>query len=82
MNSESRLILENWETVRDFVPANKRLDVAIQWLRSFEEFGVDPGDFHDLVGEDKILEEAYHVLFGEDPEEELSEDAFEYDDDN
>ncbi len=74
MNSESRLILENWEAVRDHIPANKRLDVAIQWLRQFEEYGIDPGEFADLAGEDKYLEEAYNTLYGEDPEAEYEDD--------
>ncbi len=66
MNSESRLILELWETVRDTIPAAKRTDVAMQWLRSFEEYSFDSEDFADLVGEDKNLEEAYHTLYDED----------------
>lgn len=82
MNSETRLVLENWESVRDYVPANKKLDVAIQWLKSFEEFGIDPGDFADLVGEDKILEEAYTMLYGEDSQEPDAEYDESYDYEN
>lgn len=83
MNSETRLVLENWESVRDYVPANKKLDVAIQWLKSFEEFGIDPGDFADLVGEDKILEEAYTMLYGDDSQEPDAEydDSYEHEND-
>lgn len=68
MNSESRLILEVWESVRDFVPTAKRTDIAQALLRSFEEFGTDPGLFADLRGEDKNLEEAFETLYGEDEE--------------
>jgi hypothetical protein len=73
MNSESRLILEVWESVRDFVPAPKRPDIAEQMLRRFEEYGFDPGDYADLVGEDKYLEEAFNVLYAAEEEESLEE---------
>ncbi len=78
MNSEARLILEVWEAVRDHIPAGKRPDTAEQLLRRFEEYGVDPGLFQDLVGEDKYLEEAFETLYGEDPEAEYVD----YDDDD
>jgi hypothetical protein len=68
MNSESRLILEVWEATRDHIPAAKRSDVAQTLLRSFEEFGMDPGDFADLKGEDKNLDEAFDTLYGDDPD--------------
>lgn len=76
MNSESRLILEVWEATRDHIPAAKRSDIAQTLLRSFEEYGMDPGDFVDLKGEDKYLEEAFETLYGEDPEA----DYVDYDD--
>lgn len=75
MNSESTLILENWEAVRDYIPQAKRVDVAVQWLKQFEEYGMDPGLFHDVVGEDKYLEEAFNALYGEDPEAEYEDDS-------
>lgn len=82
MNSESRLILEIWETVRDLIPAPKRVDIAQQHLRFFEEYGFDSEDFADLIGEDKYLEEAYKTLYEEDPEEDVDsydEDGYEED---
>lgn len=82
MNSESRLISELWEAVRDTIPAPKRSDIAQQWLRFFEEYGFDTEDFADLIGEDKYLEEAYKTLYEEDPEEDVDsydEDGYEED---
>jgi hypothetical protein len=75
MNRESRLVLEVWEATRDFIPVVKRADVALTLLRSFEEFGIDPGDFVDLKGEDKHLEEAFQTLYGDDPEAEYEDDV-------
>lgn len=77
MNSESRLILELWETVRDTIPAPKRTDVALNWLRSCEEYGFDSVDLGDLVGEDKNLEEAFNLLYDE--EEDDDDQDYEYD---
>ncbi len=83
MNSEARLISEIWETVRDLIPAPKRSEIAQQHLRAFEEYGFDPEDMADLIGEDKYLEEAYKTLYEEDVEEaadEYDEDGYEGDD--
>lgn len=74
MNSEARLILEVWDSVRDFIPAAKREDVASLMLRSFEEYGFDPEDFADLVGEDKTLEEVYNLLYDTAEEDYYDED--------
>jgi hypothetical protein len=77
MNSEARLILEVWDSVRDFIPTPKRQDIAEQVLRRFEEYGVEPESFHDLVGEDKYLEEAFNTLYGDDPEiDPVDEDGY------
>lgn len=75
MNRETTMILETWDTVKDYVPAAKRLDIAIQWFRSFEEFGIDPGDFKDVIGEDKILEEAFNTLYGGEEEPSYDDDG-------
>lgn len=80
MNSEARLISELWETVRDTIPSAKRSDTAQQWLRAFEDYGFDRLDMADLVGEDKYLEEAYNVLYGEDEEESEEEYDSDYED--
>lgn len=77
-SSESRLILELWENVRDQLPAAKRTDVAVVWIRAFEDYGFEPEDMADLIGEDRNLEEAFQLLYGDD-EEDFDED---YDDDS
>jgi hypothetical protein len=77
MNSESRLVLEVWEATRDFIPSGKRSDVAQTLLRSFEEFGIDPGEFGDLKGEDKNLDEAFDTLYGDEDHAEYDEDSHE-----
>lgn len=73
MNSEARLISEIWETVRDIIPAPKRQEIAQQHLRAFEEYGFDPEEMADLIGEDKYLEEAYKTLYEEDEPEAVDE---------
>lgn len=73
-SSESRLILELWENVRDQIPAAKRTDVAVTWIRAFEDYGFEPEDMADLIGEDRNLEEAFQSLYGEDEEDFDDED--------
>ena len=68
MNIESKLILEIWESVRDAIPPAKRIDVAQQHLRFFEEYGFEIEEMSDILGEDKVLDEAFKTLYEEDEE--------------
>jgi len=70
MNSESSLVMELWEQIKEFVPAARRTDTAITILRSFEEFGFTDSDLKDLVDEDDNVTAAYRIVF----------DTVEYDD--
>jgi hypothetical protein len=73
MNSESSLVMEVWEAVRDFVPSAKRTDVAVSILRSVEEFGLGARDLTDLLDEDENLTAAHGIVFGSDEEREEDE---------
>jgi hypothetical protein len=70
MNSESKLIAEVWDLVRDCIPANRRLEIAIAFLQNFEEYGFDSRDMGDIVDEDAYLRRAYADLFDEEEEAE------------
>lgn len=70
MKHESHLITELWELVRDHIPTSQKLDTAIQFLRTFEEHGVDSSDMADIIDEDRYLARAYDDLYGEDEENE------------
>lgn len=66
MTSEYALTTEIWELVRDFIPANKRDDVAFGLLNCLNEFGFERKDLVDIQDEDKHLSYAYHEVFAED----------------
>lgn len=70
MNSESKVVAELWDLVRDHIPANRRLEIAISFLRAFEEFGFDQRDMQDILDEDKHLAHAFHDVFEVEEEEE------------
>ena len=74
MNSESKVVVEIWDLVRDLLPASRRLEIAIAILRSFEEYGFDNRDIQDIIDEDVYLTRAYADLYGDDEEEEYDED--------
>lgn len=79
MNGESRLVLEVWDGVRDYIPVAKREDIAAATLRAYVDYGFDPEDLADLVGEDRYLEEAYNLLYGSDEDEIPDDDEDNYD---
>jgi hypothetical protein len=70
MSSESELVINVWETFKDFVPASKRGEYAIELVRSFAEYGFEHDDLSDIVDEDDDLTDAYSVVF----EDEINED--------
>lgn len=69
MKAESKLFVELWETVRDQLPAGRRLDTAFSMLQAFEEFGWESRDLADIVDEDPVLARAFSNLFDEEIEE-------------
>lgn len=69
MRSETQLIVEIWDLVRDTLPVARRLETAIQMLRAFEEFGFEPETLADLEDEDVYLARAYEDLYDEYPSE-------------
>jgi len=81
MKQESMMIVELWDLVRDSIPASQRLDVAISFLKTFEEYGFDSKDMQDITDEDLYLKRAYDDLYHEDDEEE-EDDDYGYDGDD
>lgn len=77
MNSESSLVMEVWDLMRDALPSGRRQEAAIALLRSFEEYGFEGGDLTHLVDEDEHLTAAHRVVFGSDDEDEDYNDEYE-----
>ena len=74
MNSESKVVVELWDLVRDHIPATRRLEIAIAFLRAFEEYGFEQRDMQDILDEDQHLARAFNDIF------EVEEDEDDYDD--
>lgn len=74
MNSESKLILDLWDYLRDVIPAAKREESALHLLTVFEDHGFEfrPGD---IQGEDKHLDDALEAL-GLLEEEDLEDEEY------
>lgn len=68
MDSDSKLIVEVWDTVRDLLPAARREDAIIKLLKVFEEYGVEI-NADALEGEDTYLDSALESYQDHDDEE-------------
>ena len=73
MNSESKLILEIWDTFRDIIPNARREDAALSLLRLFGEYEMDV-EHSDIEGEDPYLDKAIEAL--KDSEEESDDEEY------
>ncbi len=77
MKSESNLVMQVWETVRDHLPAQHRVTLAISLMKHFQEFGFEREDFVDVLDEDEALTAAFRELFEDETDD--YEDEFEND---
>lgn len=73
MKSESNLVLEVWELMREQVPQARRGEISISLLRCFEEYGFESSDMADILDEDEHLTSAYRAIFGGGDSEEEDE---------
>lgn len=72
IKSESNLVVEIWEQVREYIPSAKRTEIAVSFIKAFTDFGFEKEDFHDIVDEDDNLNAAYNEFF--------EDDLYEYED--
>jgi hypothetical protein len=63
MKSESKLLIELWDAVRDQIQPARRIETALSFVRTFEENGMDERDLQDVLGEDAYLTRAYREVF-------------------
>lgn len=81
MKSESTLLYEVWEIVREFVPAARRGDTSVNLLRQFHEYGMTKDDLIDVLDEDDSLLPAFKIVFeyDDEDEEENEDDELQFD---
>jgi hypothetical protein len=76
MKSESKLLIELWDTIRDQIQPARRLEVATSFVQCFEDYGMDERDLQDVLDEDPYLTRAYREVF--DIEESHDDEEEEY----
>jgi hypothetical protein len=73
MDSDSKLVVEVWDIVRDLIPSARREDAVLKLLKVFEEYGVDISP-DALEGEDTYLDAALENYREHADEDDDSED--------
>ncbi len=76
MRSESNIVFEVWELMREYVPAARRESTAMSLIRSFVEYGFDHADFADAIEECDVLRSAYNLMVEADEDEDDGELEF------
>jgi hypothetical protein len=71
---EVDLFLELWDSVKDFIPAKSRDDVAEEFLSTLVNFGVDAKELGIIAEEDRNLHNAYEAMYGQEIVDEDEED--------
>ena len=72
MEIDAKTVMDLWESVKDFVPANKREECAHSFLSVFVDNDIEIEDVEELHGVDDDLDTALEELF----EDEFDEDDY------
>tara|TARA_B110000503_G_C6917630_1_gene317321 strand:- start:144 stop:371 length:228 start_codon:yes stop_codon:yes gene_type:complete len=71
---QASVVLEIWDMLQEFVPANKKAQAVEDLVSAFVDAGADEAWFEDILGEDESLDiaiaEALDIDQEHDPEEE------------
>jgi hypothetical protein len=70
MEIDAKTVADLWETVKEYVPANKREELALSFLEVFVNNDVDIEHMEDLNGIDDNLDTALTEVFGEEIDDE------------
>ena len=72
---DDQLIIEIWETFKDFIPEKNRDTAAIQFVDFLQSRDIDDDTLNSLLGYDPSLDNALELLENEEEQEdELDED--------
>jgi hypothetical protein len=58
MEISEEVVLEIWETFMEHLPASKRNDLAMRYLKIFLDQDIDVSDLEDIRGEDEHIDHA------------------------
>ena len=63
MELDAKFVAELWETIKDFVPANKREELVTSMLELMVEHDIEILDMDELHGVDDDLDAAMEAVF-------------------
>ena len=68
---QAGMVLELWDLLQEYIPANKKPQAAQDIVQVFVEQGADLRWFGDIVGEDDVLDTAINTVLEleEEPED-------------
>lgn len=78
MELVASVVLDIWELISEYIPANRREDVANKMIKIFADKGLDQDDFESIKGEDHHLDTAIDNF--SEPESDYDYFDAEYDD--
>jgi len=82
MELNPSLVLDVWELVSEYLPTNRKEDVANKMVKIFADKGLDQDDFYSIKGEDNHLDLAIDNFHeGDHDEDEYDYESNDYDDD-
>ena len=58
MDLVASAVLDIWEVICEYIPTNRKEDVANKMVKIFADKGLDPDDFESIRGEDTYLDTA------------------------
>jgi hypothetical protein len=70
MEIEAELVAELWNTIRDYVPVNKRKDLITSILEILVDNEVEINDLDEIKNVDDDLDEAIEEVFEQEENEE------------
>ena len=70
MEIDAKTVMDLWESVKDFVPANKREECANSFLSVFVDNDIEIEDVGELHGVDHDLDTALEELYEDEFDEE------------
>ena len=82
MEVNASLVLDIWELVSEYLPANRKEDVANKMVKLFSDTGLDEDDFEAIKGEDNYLDAAIDNFHEDDQDEdEIDYESNDYEND-
>jgi len=71
---QASVVLEIWDMLQEFVPANKKAQAVEDLVSAFVDAGADESWFEDILGEDQVLDEAIATVLELDQEQDAEEE--------